>query len=101
MGLPCSLAGRADGIQPRTLEVLKNMQPLGDELFNRSSASYERTFWDPTEDGEGVYRARRVQSFPSELEIEDGATLGLQQGEWRGLRFRGLIQDANPGYPQP
>jgi 2-polyprenyl-6-methoxyphenol hydroxylase-like FAD-dependent oxidoreductase len=73
-------AGRADGIQPRTLEVLKNMEPLGTELFNRSSASYERTFWDPTPDGKGIYRARRAQSFPYELEIEDGATLGLQQG---------------------
>jgi hypothetical protein len=62
------------------------MEPLGTELFNRSSASYERTFWDPTEDGKGIYRARRAQSFPYELEIEDGATLGLQQGEFlRGV----------------
>lgn len=56
------------------------MQPLGDDLFSRSSASYERTFWNPTEDGKGLERSRRVQSFPTHLEIEDNCTLGLQQG---------------------
>lgn len=35
-------AGRADGIQSRTLEVLKNMWPLGRQLEERASASYER-----------------------------------------------------------
>lgn len=75
-------AGRADGIQPRTIEVLKNMQPLGDDLFSRSSASYERTFWNPTADGKGLERSRRVQSFPTHLEIEDNCTLGLQQGAY-------------------
>ena len=73
-------AGRADGIQPRTIEVLKNMQPLGDDLKRRSSASYERSFWNPTKDGKAIERTRRVQSFPTHLEIEDNCTLGLQQG---------------------
>lgn len=74
-------AGRADGIQPRTIEVLKNMEPLGSDFFNRSAASYERTFWDPRADGQrGIERNRRVQSFPTSMEIEDNCTLGLQQG---------------------
>ncbi|KAJ9098329.1 hypothetical protein QFC19_006453 [Naganishia cerealis] len=76
-------AGRADGIQPRTIEVLKNMEPLGTELFNMSAASYERTFWVPGTGANGeetIVRDRRVQSFPETMEIEDGCTLGLQQG---------------------
>ncbi|CAD6940960.1 unnamed protein product [Tilletia controversa] len=82
-------AGRADGIQPRTIEVLKTMEPVGSELFKRSAASYERTFWYPlsTKDpktGEplrGISRTSRVQSFPTSMDIgESNCTLGLQQG---------------------
>jgi hypothetical protein len=60
------------------------MEPLGSELFRQSAASYERTFWVPSTDKNGketIVRDRRVQSFPEYLEIEDGCTLGLQQGE--------------------
>ena len=59
------------------------MEPLGSELFRQSAASYERTFWSPGTDENGnetIVRDRRVQSFPETLEIEDGCTLGLQQG---------------------
>jgi hypothetical protein len=62
----------------------RNMEPLGSELFRQSAASYERTFWSPGTDENGketIVRDRRVQSFPDTLEIEDGCTLGLQQGE--------------------
>jgi hypothetical protein len=62
----------------------RNMEPLGSELFRQSAASYERTFWSPGIDENGketIVRDRRVQSFPDALEIEDGCTLGLQQGE--------------------
>ncbi|KAF9515893.1 hypothetical protein BS47DRAFT_728146 [Hydnum rufescens UP504] len=82
-------AGRADGIQPRTIEVLKNMQPLGNDLIARSSASYERSFWYPTKDGTGLQRSRRVQSTPTYLDIEDNCTLGLQQG----LIEQGFLRD--------
>ncbi|KAH8831186.1 FAD binding domain-containing protein [Flagelloscypha sp. PMI_526] len=74
------LAGRADGIQARTIEVLKNMHPLGQQMLDRASASYERTFWDPTPDMKGIERTRRAISVPKEIEIGNGATLGLQQG---------------------
>lgn len=74
-------AGRADGLQPRTLEVLQNMEPLGSEMMARGASSYERTFWGPLASGErGIERKRRVQSFPSHFAIEDERTVGLQQG---------------------
>ena len=42
-----NIAGRADGIQPRTIEVLKNMSPLGEQMLARASASYERVSLPP------------------------------------------------------
>jgi hypothetical protein len=66
------------------ISYCRNMEPLGSELFRQSAASYERTFWVPSTDEQGketIVRDRRVQSFPEYLEIEDGCTLGLQQGE--------------------
>ncbi|PWZ01371.1 FAD/NAD(P)-binding domain-containing protein [Testicularia cyperi] len=84
-------AGRADGIQPRTIEVLRNMEPLGSEFVDRSAASYERTFWDPRSDGQrGIERTRRVQSFPTDMEIQDNCTLGLQQGLIEGGYLRDM-----------
>ncbi|EPQ28831.1 uncharacterized protein PFL1_03634 [Pseudozyma flocculosa PF-1] len=84
-------AGRADGIQPRTIEVLRNMEPLGSEFFERSAPSYERTFWDPRSDGQrGIERTRRVQSFPTNMEIQDNCTLGLQQGLIEGGYLRDM-----------
>ncbi len=83
-------AGRADGIQPRTIEVLRNMEPLGSEFYDRSAPSFERTFWDPRSDGQrGIERTRRVQSFPTDMEIQDNCTLGLQQGLIEG----GFLRD--------
>ncbi|CAO1620717.1 unnamed protein product [Parajaminaea phylloscopi] len=83
-------AGRADGIQPRTIEVLRNMEPLGSEFVARSAASYERSFWDPKMDGSrGIQRTKRVQSCPYSMETQDNCTLGLQQGMIEG----GFLKD--------
>lgn len=74
----------------QTIEVFRNMEPLGTEFVDRSAASYERTFWDPRPDGQrGIVRARRVQSFPTHMEIQDNCTLGLQQGLIEG----GFLRD--------
>ncbi|CCG83116.1 Putative uncharacterized protein [Taphrina deformans PYCC 5710] len=75
-----TVAGRADGVQPRTLEVFRNMPPIGDEMIARGSHSYERTFWAPSKTGEGIVCTRRVQSCPSFLDTEEPYTLGVQQG---------------------
>lgn len=84
-------AGRADGIQPRTIEVLRNMEPLGSEFVNRSAASFERSFWDPRTDGtRGIERTNRAQSFPYDMEIQDNCTLGLQQGLIEGGYLRDM-----------
>lgn len=84
-------AGRADGIQPRTIEVFRNMEPLGSEFVTKSAGSYERSFWDPRSDGSrGIERTKRVQSFPYNMEIQDNCTLGLQQGLIEGAYLRDM-----------
>lgn len=65
-------------LQPRTIEVLKNMSPLGEQLQLQAAASFERSFWH--DDGAGLKRDRRVLSVPDEIDIEDRSTWGLQQG---------------------
>lgn len=92
------------------------MEPLGTEFVDRSAASYERTFWDPRSNGErGIERSRRVQSFPTSMEIQDNCTLGLQQGLIEGgylrdmerhgqrvtrpWRFRDFVMTDDPVYP--
>ncbi len=67
------------------------MEPLGTEFVARSAPSYERTFWDPRSDGQrGIVRTRRVQSFPTNMEIQDNCTLGLQQGLIEGAFLRDM-----------
>lgn len=75
-----TVAGRADGVQPRTLEVFRNMPPIGEEMISRGSHCYERTFWSANADGTGIHRSRRVQSCPDYLDTEEPYTLGVQQG---------------------
>ena len=92
------------------------MEPLGTEFVNRSAPSYERTFWDPRSDGKrGIERSRRVQSFPTSMDIQDNCTLGLQQGLIEGgylrdmerhgqrvtrpWRFRDFVMTDDAAYP--
>ena len=43
-------AGQADGLQPRTLEVLKSLN-IADEILNHGCHMYEVAFWNPKGDG--------------------------------------------------
>ncbi|KAI5477274.1 phenol 2-monooxygenase [Pseudohyphozyma bogoriensis] len=99
-------AGRADGIQPRTLEVLRNIgsvglkdaegfpssgrPPVTGGLAKRMVAQgvrvYEVAFWDPTET-EQLARTSRAPSCPDFIDVCDPFTLLLHQGmiEWSFL----------------
>lgn len=93
-------AGRADGIQPRTIEVLRNIGGVkiepkeGFEDLSRSPIStgglakrmisqgvrvYEVAFWDPTET-EQLARTSRAPSCPDFIDVCDPFTLLLHQG---------------------
>lgn len=81
-------AGRADGIQPRTLEVLRNIGAvpyeegkagLAKRLINQGVRVQEVSFWDPGHDKELV-RTSRASSCPDFIDVVDNYTLLLHQG---------------------
>ncbi|KAF7322151.1 Phenol 2-monooxygenase [Mycena kentingensis (nom. inval.)] len=93
-------AGRADGIQPRTLEVLRNIggvstapipggpipgqPPLGGgglakKMISQGVRVYEVAFWDPTPT-EKLARTSRAPSCPEFIDVVDNYTLLLHQG---------------------
>lgn len=57
------------------------MEPIGSNMVERGAKSFERTFWEPKSDNpKEIERARRVQSCPTNIDIDYNYTLGLQQG---------------------
>lgn len=70
-------AGQADGIQPRTLEVLQSLD-LAHEVLTQGCQLHEVGFWNPSEDGKGIVRTAFVQDvsvptrYPHELTIHQG-----------------------------
>lgn len=51
--------GQADGLQPRTLEVLKSFGVV-DEILNEGCHMCEVAFWNSKENGEGIERTAFV-----------------------------------------
>ena len=81
-------AGRADGLQPRTLEVLRNIGSVKIEegkavfeqrLIDQGVRVYSVAFWDPTET-EQLARTSRAPSCPDFIDVVDNYTLLLHQG---------------------
>ncbi|SGZ32377.1 BQ5605_C040g11865 [Microbotryum silenes-dioicae] len=82
-------AGRADGLQPRTLEVLRNIGSVKGKTPGKAGLAkrmiadgvrvYEVAFWDPTET-EQLARTSRAPSCPEFIDVVDNYTLLLHQG---------------------
>ncbi|KAJ7122061.1 phenol 2-monooxygenase [Mycena crocata] len=93
-------AGRADGIQPRTIEVLRNIggvsatpipggpipghSPISGggvakKMISQGVRVYEVAFWDPTAT-EKLARTSRAPSCPEFVDVVDNYTLLLHQG---------------------
>ncbi|KAJ7213021.1 phenol 2-monooxygenase [Mycena pura] len=93
-------AGRADGIQPRTIEVLRNIggvstapvpggpivgqPPIGGggvakKMISQGVRVYEVAFWDPTPT-QKLARTSRAPSCPEFIDVVDNYTLLLHQG---------------------
>ncbi|KAF8535615.1 FAD binding domain-containing protein [Trichophaea hybrida] len=75
---PASLpAGQADGLQPRTLEVLQSLD-LAHEVLSQGCQMHEVGFWNPSQDGDGIVRTAFVPDvsvparYPHEVTIHQG-----------------------------
>ncbi|KAL8290074.1 hypothetical protein RQP46_003013 [Phenoliferia psychrophenolica] len=81
-------AGRADGLQPRTIEVLRNIGGLPIEegkaglakrMVSQGVRVYEVAFYDPTPTAK-LARTSRAPSCPDFIDVADPFTLLLHQG---------------------
>ena len=81
--------GRADGIQPRSLDLLKNMGLKAQIMSNKPAKVYEVAFWDPT--SHGIQRSGTWRSCPDFIGARYPFTTTLHQG----LIERIFIADMN------
>jgi 2-polyprenyl-6-methoxyphenol hydroxylase-like FAD-dependent oxidoreductase len=72
--------GRADGIQPRSLDLLRNMGLKQAIMANKPARVYEVAFWDPPNSGRGIVRTGTWASCPSFIDARYPFTTLLHQG---------------------
>lgn len=72
--------GRADGIQPRSLDLLRNMGLKSAIMAHKPARVYEVAFWDPPRNGKGITRTGTWASCPSFIDARYPFTTLLHQG---------------------
>ncbi|KAL2205836.1 hypothetical protein CC79DRAFT_1397831 [Sarocladium strictum] len=72
--------GRADGIQPRSLDLLRNLGLMPGIMAIKPALVYEVAFWDPAKDGKGLVRTGTWASCPSFIDARYPFTTLLHQG---------------------
>lgn len=73
-----TLTGRADGIQPRSLDLLRNMGLKRAIMAHEPAKVYEVAFWDPA--GKGIERTGTWASCPKFIDARYPFTTLLHQG---------------------
>ncbi|KAK3989584.1 putative monooxygenase [Cladorrhinum sp. PSN332] len=73
--------GRADGIQPRSLDLLRNMGLKSAIMAHKPARVYEVAFWDPPTNGsKGIARTGTWASCPEFIDARYPFTTLLHQG---------------------
>jgi 2-polyprenyl-6-methoxyphenol hydroxylase-like FAD-dependent oxidoreductase len=72
--------GRADGIQPRSLDLLRNLGLKPAIMSHGPAKVYEVAFWDPGSSEDGVVRTGTWASCPSFIDARYPFTTLLHQG---------------------
>ena len=75
-----TITGRADGIQPRSLHLLRNMDLKRQIMAHRPAKVYEVAFWDPLPEGQGIHRTGNWASCPNFVDARYPFTTLLHQG---------------------
>ncbi|CAK4030425.1 Phenol 2-monooxygenase [Lecanosticta acicola] len=75
-----TLTGRADGIQPRSLDLLRNMGLKRAIMAHEPAKVYEVAFWDPQSSGKGIHRTGTWASCPKFIDARYPFTTLLHQG---------------------
>lgn len=77
--------GRADGIQPRSLDLLRNMGLKPAIMAHDPAKVYEVAFWDPSSTERGIIRTGTWASCPSFIDARYPFTTLLHQGLIEGV----------------
>ncbi|KAI0394591.1 FAD binding domain-containing protein [Xylariaceae sp. FL0594] len=72
--------GRADGIQPRSLDLLRNMGLKSAIMAHKPARVYEVAFWDPVSHAKGIVRTGTWASCPAFIDARYPFTTLLHQG---------------------
>lgn len=72
--------GRADGIQPRSLDLLRNMGLKRAIMAHEPAKVFEVAFWDPRDAGQGIHRTGTWASCPKFIDARYPFTTLLHQG---------------------
>lgn len=108
-----NVAGQADGLQPRTLEVFKSLG-IADEILNEACQMWEVAFWNPCIDG--ITRTNIVPNigvlarYPQEFTVHQGRIERILKDDLarysaRGVRYNTCVDsvvfdpESDPTYP--
>ncbi|ATY67452.1 phenol 2-monooxygenase [Cordyceps militaris] len=72
--------GRADGIQPRSLDLLRNMGLKSAIMAHKPARVFEVAFWDPSDSTPGIQRTGTWASCPDFVDARYPFTTLLHQG---------------------
>lgn len=72
--------GRADGIQPRSMDLLRNMGLKSAIMAHKPARVYEVAFWDPNPTNGGIARTGTWASCPDFIDARYPFTTLLHQG---------------------
>ncbi|KIW72198.1 hypothetical protein PV04_00410 [Phialophora macrospora] len=70
--------GRADGLQPKTIETLRQLR-LDSSLLQKGVQIYDICFWSSTPT-QPLHRTRRELHYPAQLDVKDPFILLVHQG---------------------
>lgn len=93
--------GRADGIQPKTIETLRQMR-IAEPLLRKGVKIYDIAFWKSTSN-KSLHRTGREIHYPPVVDLLDPYILLVHQGMVEGvieddLRERGVVVARNTAF---
>ncbi|KAF1842812.1 FAD monooxygenase-like protein [Cucurbitaria berberidis CBS 394.84] len=96
-----TLTGRADGLQPKTIETLRQMR-VAEPLLRKGVKVYDISFWKSTSE-KSLYRTGREIHYPPIVDLLDPYILLVHQGMVEAvfeddLRERGIVVSRNTAF---
>ncbi|KAE8385591.1 FAD binding domain-containing protein [Aspergillus alliaceus] len=92
--------GRADGIQPRSTEILRNLGLKRQIMAYKPAKVYDVAFWDPLVEGKGIHRTGSWPSCPRFIDTRYPFTTLVHQGKIERV-FLDEIQKAGTTVERP